>query len=911
MVIQMSLNENNKPLFSEAYKLAQKLNQGKSYHIPLPPSKEDFSDSLVHDDRRIKLANYLLNAADGSIEKQYTDFRLLCLAGEITIRRRYHTDGNRMGLLGRGWVLDYESYCALDNNSLTLTQPDGTKERFTKRDDHWVNADPSSLTAVISEDRRHDEFTIQKSNQFYIYGFDGRLKKITDRNNNYIELCYMNGTGLIDRTISSCGKYLTFKYRDNKISAITDNIGRSVKYSYEKDLLTQVEMANGGKYNFSYDGVHKKLAAVTDANGRSEFRAKYDRHGNPVGLYKDSDCDWQVSRDARSRTLTLSSNGEQLVFQYDRAGLLKEIESGGNVQRFEYDKNGMMITTQGNSPCHSKAQRSKLGSFPEERLFPCAQTDSRPDIITKEDEPSKTSYCYDAFGRLLETIRPDGSWKRREYEEHGLIAKLTKSNGYEKRWEYDRTGNLLTVKENLDKGLTAVTQYQRDARGRVIKETDPNKNVIQYIYKTDNSLYPETTIYPNGYRLERQYDDVNRLIRENNIGSEISCQYNNLDMPVKTFYPNGAHDFKRYDLMGKLVDVITPREVLLSEKEKRTAKKFRYTYDEENKLLYITTPTGRRMTPGDSKKYQKKNSVPGEIRLYNYAGLIVERRIPATFNKQGEQFYQLTQYAYDKNANLINEKQSAEPVMKDELPSSFTSKTYGYDDRNNMNYIHTNSGEDRKYFYRGVNRLVRETIRINEDKEQKLKYTYNEMGLLLEKTELMDPDDADMEAFGKDAKDASALKIKTGFTYDENGNLMSMALPDGSRVTLEYDADGLLVPTPEISFLVEAMPDAGEQEQEQKKECKELAKDKYGRIIKAIWADGYFETYTYDSANNMSGITDMNGRTTQYFYNSINKLKRVIEPSGEVKEFLYWPDGRITKEVYSISSVLKEKEVCL
>ena len=74
--------------------------------------------------------------------------------------------------------------------------------------------------------------------------------------------------------------------------------------------------------------------------------------------------------------------------------------------------------------------------------------------------------------------------------------------------------------------------------------------------------------------------------------------------------------------------------------------------------------------------------------------------------------------------------------------------------------------------------------------------------------------------------------------------------------------------------------------------------DSLGRITKITYAVGTplqsSEEYSYDAAGNVLSYTDENGSVTQYQYDSMNRLIKVTEPLGNVTSYTYNADGDMT-----------------
>ncbi len=98
---------------------------------------------------------------------------------------------------------------------------------------------------------------------------------------------------------------------------------------------------------------------------------------------------------------------------------------------------------------------------------------------------------------------------------------------------------------------------------------------------------------------------------------------------------------------------------------------------------------------------------------------------------------------------------------------------------------------------------------------------------------------------------------KTGYAYDEDGNLKTVEDPDGHTTRYEYDKD-----------------------------------DELDEVIEP---NGETQKTTYDSQGQVKTQTDGNEHTTTYEHNVLEQVKKVIDPKGRETKLAYYDDGDIRR----------------
>jgi YD repeat-containing protein len=122
-----------------------------------------------------------------------------------------------------------------------------------------------------------------KDGTVLVFGDNAPLQSIRDRFGNTITLVRTTGqTGKIDRIISPTGRWISLSYdASQRITQATDNIGRTVTYTYDSGRLWKVTDAAGGITEYTYDSSHRMLT-IEDSRGITYLTNTYDSNGRVV-----------------------------------------------------------------------------------------------------------------------------------------------------------------------------------------------------------------------------------------------------------------------------------------------------------------------------------------------------------------------------------------------------------------------------------------------------------------------------------------------------------------------------------------------------------------------------------------------------------------------------------------------------
>jgi len=448
---------------------------------------------------------------------------------------------------------------------------------------------------------------------------------------------------------------------------------------------------------------------------------------------------------------------------------------------------------------------------------------------------------YDAAGRLLESIEPDGMVTRYEYY----------NDGRQKAVIVDALG------------LAIRTEHHYDAARREVRTTDPLGHDTRYQYDDAGRLLK--TIYVDGLFTQNTYDELGRVVAERDRAGNV------------TNY--------EYDVAGQRTAVIMSLVADPENSGQMTRPRYEYVYDKYRNLQTVKDPKGyvTRFTY-DSQGRQLTVRLPGgqvESQAYNTKS----QQIRGT-DANG----QVTEFLYDSQNRVQTKNLYAAGAT---LPTKTV--TYEYDDLSRVKKI-IEPGRTTEFTYDLNNRLTRVT-----SPEGTIGYEYDEVRKLLTRTYTGDVNNPTSDIrYSYDAvgrmKTVTVLKqsgqsVPTNlqtvtYVYDAV-NLRSVVRPNGVTTDYTYDQLDRLTnvvtngPVGLIASVHYTLDATGHRMR---------ADENNGGIIRTV-------DYTYDGAYRLTSETIDNGaRAITYKYDLAgNRLERNDSAEG-ITTYFYDVNDRLLTE---------------
>ena len=325
----------------------------------------------------------------------------------------------------------------------------------------------------------------------YEYDSSGRVVRTTDPTGRSSRLAYDAAGNLVHAT-DALGRVIRWTYdAAGRRTSSTDAAGSVRRYAYDAvGRLTTVTAADGGTTRYAYDGAGR-ITSRTDANGHTtsydrdaagrvrsvtlptgeQWAMRYDADGNadqvttPEGVVS-------FDHDALDRLLAIdySDDTPDVSMTYDRNGNRTSQQDGTGVRTFRYDAENRLVAAVRGAEVfgydYDPAGNVTTRRYPDDRSIGYAYT---PDglLRTVTEGRSTTEYSYDAAGRPVAAVLPNGTSERRGYDAAGRLTSLVHSTASGRPFSggsttLDAVGNPL-VTRSVD-GRARSYAYDREHR---------------------------------------------------------------------------------------------------------------------------------------------------------------------------------------------------------------------------------------------------------------------------------------------------------------------------------------------------------------------------------------------------------------------------------------------------------------
>ncbi|MBR6535783.1 MAG: cellulose binding domain-containing protein, partial [Lachnospiraceae bacterium] len=859
-------------------------------------------------------------------------------------------DADQFAITSYTYYDKMENGCPVNGLVKTLTTPEGVVTSFTY--DRYGNRLTMENEFGYTTSYEYDELgriISQVSPEGYktAYEYDeaGRLTKTILHEGETAEVRY-NYQGLPEMEISAEGsEVFPYEYKydvGGNLIEKEDPKGNVTQYRYDKYGNVAYEKTPlGAEYYYTYDAKNRiKCVEVREKKGDMKYVTKeytysvYDKKLKvEEKIYKTAtDYDVIICLYDNNGNLVEQTNPGNITVKkkYRQDGLLEvEWDALSQPTYYQYDalKNctGMWIPSNGivwvdgvdiyayqgmtynrDGQIKSQVQGVNLvenGEIPTEVITINYEYDrvGRLCSITHANGMT-TTYTYDADNRCLseETKISDMQSSLKTYtynhlSEPSTTSIYTEENGFIGNVEVDETTGMVKL----------TTGYEYDKEGRLKRELAPDGTETTYSYDRLGNCVDITVKGKNGETKTetREYNALGKICKEIDAnGNETVYEYDGIGNCVFIRDAEGGITWYSYDRAGKCRAEVTPanyrRGVSVWD-----LPHIEYTYDSFGRVLTIVEVdiVGDKKSPERTLicqyEYDKNGNLLSEKNekgvkasyVYGSNGKIKEIITPEA---EEEELSYATSYHYDALGRLLTEHNALEGTI-----------SYTYDASDNIRTVTRQAVEDGaeytvSYNYDGAGNVLTEIT----DEGLVTNYTYNSLGLLLTK-----------EITGAEGMDS----YKETYGYDLAGQLVSIISSTGTVTKIEYDCFG--------NVTKRIVSDAsGEDRREEK-----YTYDKNGNIKTYTNAAGVTTSYTYDALDritsesltvsekahtaeteydangNVIGKIDTFGNKTSYFYDAFNHLTMVVSPDGIVQvSYLYDAVGNCIEQKDAMGNII-------
>lgn len=548
--------------------------------------------------------------------------------------------------------------------------------------------------------------------------------------------------------------------------------------------------------------------------------------------------------------------GRSISLSYNANGQISSItDPAGHVVNYAYDTAGDLVSV--TDPIGSVTSYSYDGSH---RL-----------LTMTNGNGGTTTNVYDASNRIVSQTDPMNRTTTWSYS--GLTTTITDSRGSVRSETFDASGNLLSLTKGVGTSSPATSTYTYDGAGNRVSATDPDGHTTSRTFDSHGNVLTVTDPLGNitYYRYDAENDLLSTTDPEGNVTSLTYTSNGDSASMTRTLVSTGQAVVARYS-HG---DASHPGDVTaITDPGGNTTD---YSYDAYGDVVKTTDPVGNVTTATYSVLGKKLSSTSpdGNVNGAN----------PASYT---------TTYGYDRDGRLLS--------TTDPLGNTTTNV---YDSVGNLLATTRPDGQTTRYSYDADNELTKTT----EPNGSTSSSSYDADGNVVGQTNA----DGAASSYGYNAlnekvSSTDALNKSTSYSYDPAGNLVTQTNPSGQVTTNSYNGDNQLT---NITYSDGSAPIAytygGDGELNSMEDATGVSVytyDSLGRLVSDHSSStGESVLYSYDPANNLTGLTYGDGEVVTNSYNGAGGMTAVNDGSGNVTKFGYDASGNLTAITHPDGSV--------
>ena len=774
--------------------------------------------------------------------------------------------------LGKIWGYTYDSghriLQVLDpNNSIIERTEYDTQGRAVRQFDGMGNL---VVELIYNADGTTTIRDAQGNFKTHNYGIHNTLKSQTDPNGgtsrttfdaNFRPATLINPTGNTTSLTWSVGGadllrivyplngQIELTYNANhSVTSYIDQNGYLTTYNYSGSNLTSITDALNGTWSYAYT-LQGNLASQTDPLGHTTSYT-YNAKGQRLSMTDPLGKTWNYTYDNLGRLITVT-------------------DPLGRVTRNEYDAVDRLIKTTRNYNASYAQNHLNLWNIVTQ-----FQYDVRGNQTTALDTYGRaTTYQYDAAGRLTQITGPMGNTTAKVYDSRGMLSAVTDARGNTTSYQYDAAGRVISITDPLG-GISRIT-YNLD--GTIATKSDALNRVTSYTY--DELKRVKTITDPMGGVASYTYDVAGRVIAlTDSRGATNTYEYDALGRVIRQTAPNGGVTETFYDAAGNKIQTIDPLGHATT-----------YTYDDANRLLTVTDArggvtryayddTGRRISVTDANNHTTTyayDALDRTTTVTDPLGNVTQTQYDAMSNvtTQIDANNNTTTYQYDVLYRLLNQTNALNGMTAftyDSVGNRLTvtdpnnhTTTTSYDALNRPATVLDANGNSTATNYDAVDNLISTTDGFNH-------------------TTVFGYDDINHQSSVTDA-----MNHATFYGYDTAGNRVSMTDANGILTRYEYDNMGWLV-----AVVENYRP--GSQADSETNVRTEFTYDLNGNILTLKDGNGHVSTFTYDELNRLVQESDALGHTWTYYYDAVGNQTSIVDANGVTIQYTYDNANRLT-----------------
>lgn len=309
----------------------------------------------------------------------------------------------------------------------------------------------------------------------------------------------------------------------------------SREFDAEGNVVRHVD-ANQAVWEYAYDELGLVVSSVDPEGRRTRFVR--DAEGRVLRAEDAAGRVYEFGRTPDGEVAwARGPKGGMTTYRHDARGLFVEkVAADGGRTSYERDTHGNVVrTTLPNGGVHTASYdhwgRILTETFPDGRSFRYLHSASGRLLETHDSIGRVRSRAYDALGQVISETEPNGATWRYRFVGAGWLAETTDPLGLVARARYNPEGWLLS----LENGSGERTEYEHGLSGAVVGEKTFDGRRVRYL--RDGRDYIVGIVDATG---------------------KTEIERNKVGQVVKITAPDGSERSFRHDARGALVEASTP-----------------------------------------------------------------------------------------------------------------------------------------------------------------------------------------------------------------------------------------------------------------------------------------------------------------------------------------------------------------
>jgi RHS repeat-associated protein len=557
---------------------------------------------------------------------------------------------------------------------------------------------------------------------------------------------------------------------------VTDPRSRATSYEYDSaHRVTRITQPSGVYTQFQHN-TSGLLASATEYNAAHQqikhLNYQYTLHGLVSYAWNNDTHYWSYAYD---------SNGNQTALT----------TPANRTSHATYDANGFAIsntTPMGNTTVTSRNAYELPTSVTDPRgkstVYAYDGDGNRTSVTDRNGHETTTSY--DANNRPIADHRPDGTTWSTSYTSTGQVASRTDGRGKTTSYTYDHQQRPHTVTDPLDR----VTTFGYDAAGNRTSIEDPGGHLTTQAYDAANQLTTIDYSSPATDDVSFTYDDSG--LRATMVDGTGTTTYTHDDLGHLTSQTTGAGQVTtyHYDDWDHVTAIDYPDALTAvtvgsgTGPTHVTTGTVHRTYDADGELTSVAdwlsnTTTFTYNNDGELTDVTRPNGVNASYTYANDGSLITltDNAATATVGRDDERRVTSTTapvdtYSYDAANRLTSD----------------ASRSYGYDDADNLTVTATPAGAATEQHFDDANQLTART----QGATTVATFDYDDEGRRTNETEASATTDLgwsqadDLLSYDGPDRSGAASTTSEQYGYDGDG-LRQTKTSDSQRTHQAYD----------------------------------------------------------------------------------------------------------------------------